>query len=316
MIRFKNVSKKYPSDKEAVSDLTFSVEKGETLVLLGRSGSGKTTALRLINRLITPTSGEIFVEGKNVIDCDPIDLRRHIGYAIQHIGLFPHMTVGENIGIVPKLLKWPEKKIHERTIELLKIVGLSPENFVDRFPGELSGGQKQRVGVARALAADPPIILMDEPFGALDPIMREQLQNEFLEIQSRLKKTVVFVTHDLSEAVKMGDRIAVFDKGKLIQISTPSELIQTSDNPLIDELLGKDRLTLFLKHQTLKTFDLKKVDTPSDKKISIGSSWMEALLAFNLKQCETLALYDQKTYLGELSREQLMKSVASCFGPS
>lgn len=315
MIRFKNVSKRYSSRKTVVSDLTFSVEKGETLVLLGRSGSGKTTALRLINRLIRPTSGEIFVEGKNVLDCDPIDLRRHIGYAIQHIGLFPHMTVGENIGIVPKLLKWSDKKILNRTLELLKIVGLE-EHFIDRFPSELSGGQKQRVGVARALAADPPIILMDEPFGALDPIMREQLQNTFLDIQSRLKKTVVFVTHDLSEAVKMGDRIAVFDRGKLIQISTPTELIQTSENPLIDELIGKDRLTLFLQLQTLKTFDLKKTDTPSDKQISIGSSWMEALLAFNLKQCETLALYDQQTYLGELSREQMMKSVASCFGPS
>ncbi|NGX27033.1 MAG: Glycine betaine/carnitine/choline transport ATP-binding protein OpuCA [Chlamydiae bacterium] len=316
MIRFEKVTKRFSSGKDAVFELSFEIQKGETLVLLGRSGSGKTTALRLINRLIEATSGKIYIAEENILEHDLIDLRRHIGYAIQHIGLFPHMTVGENIGIVPTLLQWPERKIKARVEELLNMVGLEPKHFCELFPEHLSGGQKQRIGVARALAADPPIILLDEPFGALDPIMREQLQNEFLEIQSHIQKTVVFVTHDLSEAVKIGDRIAILEEGKLVQISTPEELIQNPANPFIDTFLGKDRFQLILQTQTLKKFShaLKSRKVRSDQKVSLNSSWMEALVAFN--ESETLSVYDQETYLGDLHRKQLLESLMSCFGQS
>ncbi|NGX47984.1 MAG: Glycine betaine/carnitine/choline transport ATP-binding protein OpuCA [Chlamydiae bacterium] len=316
MIRFEKVTKRFSSGKAAVFELSFEIQKGETLVLLGRSGSGKTTALRLINRLIEATSGKIYIADENILEHDLIDLRRHIGYAIQHIGLFPHMTVGENIGIVPTLLQWPEHKIKTRVNELLNMVGLEPKHFCELFPENLSGGQKQRIGVARALAADPPIILLDEPFGALDPIMREQLQNEFLQIQSQIQKTVVFVTHDLSEAVKIGDRIAILEEGKLVQISTPEELIQNPANPFIDTFLGKDRFQLILQTQTLKKFShaLKSRKVRSDQKVSLNSSWMEALVAFN--ESETLSVYDQETYLGDLHRKQLLESLMSCFGQS
>ena len=195
MITLDQVTKVFSDDKKAVSDLSFEVKKGETLVLLGQSGSGKTTALRLINRLIEPTTGTIFFDGEDIRTLDPILLRRKIGYAIQHIGLFLHMSVAENIGIVPKLLGWDEKRTQRRVDELLAMVGFDPDEMRHEMPSRLSGGQKQRIGVARALAADPPVILMDEPFGSLDPIIREQLQNEFLEIQSKIQKTVVFVTH-------------------------------------------------------------------------------------------------------------------------
>jgi osmoprotectant transport system ATP-binding protein len=230
MIRFANVDKEYPSGKRGVTSLSFTVEKGETLVFLGQSGSGKTTALRLINRLIEPTSGEIFIEGTNIQDVDPITLRRGIGYAFQHIGLFPHMTVAENIAIVPKLLNWSEHAINQRVEELLLMVDLDPTHFSPLYPENISGGQKQRVGVARALAGDPPIVLMDEPFGALDPTTRLQLQDQFLEIQSQLQKTVIFVTHDHEEAIKMGNRIAILEEGKLINIFKPKETTDALDH--------------------------------------------------------------------------------------
>ncbi|NGX59567.1 MAG: Choline transport ATP-binding protein OpuBA [Chlamydiae bacterium] len=318
MINFEKVTKFFPHQKVGVSDLSFTVQKGEILVLLGRSGSGKTTALRLINRLIEPTSGNIFVGGENILDQDPITLRRHIGYAIQHIGLFPHMTVEENIGIVPKLLGWEESKIASRVEELLVMVGLEPKNFCGLFPDHLSGGQKQRIGVARALAADPPVILMDEPFGALDPIMREQLQNEFLQIQSQIHKTVVFVTHDLSEAVKIGDRIGILDKGKLMQIASPTELIQNPANSFIDEFLGKERLQLLLQAQTLEMFrsSLKPTKSHEGVKFSLTSSLMEALAAFNQSKCETLAIFEEETYLGNIHRKQILESIMTCFGQS
>ncbi|MDN3506575.1 MAG: ATP-binding cassette domain-containing protein [Simkaniaceae bacterium] len=223
MIEFENVTKVYSTGKRGVSSLSFTVQKGETLVLLGQSGSGKTTALRLINRLIEATSGNISINGQNILERDPIQLRRHIGYAFQHIGLFPHMTVSENIAVVPKLLEWPEKKIEERLEELLQMIGLDSHQYRDLYPENLSGGQKQRIGVARALAGDPPIVLMDEPFGALDPFMREQLQDEFIEIQSKLQKTVVFVTHDHKEATKVGSRIAILEKGQLTQTLKPQD---------------------------------------------------------------------------------------------
>lgn len=239
MIVFENVSKIFSDENRGVHDLSFAVQQGEILVLLGRSGCGKTTALRLINRLIEPDKGTILYGGEDILTLDPIELRRHIGYAIQHIGLFPHMTIEENVGIVPSLLKWEKKKIKARVDELLSMVGLAPERFCHLYPSKLSGGQKQRVGVVRALAADPPVILMDEPFGALDPIMRNQLQDEFLEIQAKIRKTILFVTHDLHEALKMGDKIALLEKGRLMQLGPPSDFIDKPANPFVETFFEK-----------------------------------------------------------------------------
>ena len=211
-------------------DLELEVWRGETLVLLGRSGSGKTTTLKLINRLLQPSSGEVLVEGRSTAAWDPIALRRRIGYVIQEIGLFPHFSIERNIGLVPELEGWPRERIHARVAELLKQVGLDPA-LASRYPRELSGGQRQRVGVARALAADPPLLLMDEPFGALDPITRNGLQHEFRAMQRRIARTVVFVTHDLREALLLGDRIALLEAGRLELVATPHEF-QRSTNPL------------------------------------------------------------------------------------
>jgi osmoprotectant transport system ATP-binding protein len=207
------------------------IERGETLVLLGRSGSGKTTTLRLINRLLSPTAGDILIEGRSTSDWNVIRLRRMIGYVIQDIGLFPHFTVQRNIATIPKLEGWPAARIHSRVNELLTLVGLDPQ-LATRYPRELSGGQRQRIGVARALAADPPILLMDEPFGALDPLTRAELQREFLSLQNRLRKTVVFVTHDVREALLLGDRIALMANARLTTLCTPQEF-RSSKNPLV-----------------------------------------------------------------------------------
>src|SRR3984893_11570619 len=213
-----------------ISQLSMSINSGETLVLLGRSGSGKTTLLRLINRMLVPSSGEVMVEGKSTMDWDAIRLRRHIGYVIQEAGLFPHFTVAENVGLVPKLEKWDAERIAERTNELLKIVGLDPKEFAVRRPAQLSGGQRQRVGVARALGADPSILLMDEPFGALDPVTRAELQREFSALARRLGKTIVLVTHDLREALMLASRIVLLEAGRIIASATPQEFLHI-DHP-------------------------------------------------------------------------------------
>jgi osmoprotectant transport system ATP-binding protein len=216
-------------DRQIVGGVTFKVAPGETLILLGRSGSGKTTTLKLINRLLEPTSGEIFVEGRPQLEWDPIQLRRRIGYVIQDVGLFPHWTVEQNVGLVPRLESWPEARLQQRVREMLELVGLDFAKFAGRKPSELSGGQRQRVGVARALAADPPILLMDEPFGALDPVTRAELQREFRELAARLEKAIVFVTHDLREALLLGTRIGLFAEGRLARIYEPEEFLQAKD---------------------------------------------------------------------------------------
>jgi osmoprotectant transport system ATP-binding protein len=228
-IQFRDVSLEVNDGKPLVGDLNFDVVRGETLVLLGRSGSGKTTTLKLINRLLEPSSGEVRVEGKPTIEWNPIELRRHIGYVIQDTGLFPHFTVERNIAVVPRLKGWPEEKTRLRVRELLDLVGLEAEAFAHRYPRELSGGQRQRVGVARALAADPPIVLMDEPFGALDPLTRAELQREFAALTKRLNKTIVFVTHDIREAFTLASRIGLFKDGHLIALATPEQFAASAD---------------------------------------------------------------------------------------
>jgi osmoprotectant transport system ATP-binding protein len=242
MIELRQVSKIFAgSARYAVDRLTLAVPSGSTCVLIGPSGCGKTTTVRMINRLIEPSAGQILVEGEDVAKVDVVKLRRRIGYVIQQVGLFPHMTIAENVGTVPRLLGWPKAKIRERVAEMLALVGLEPSEFIDRAPRHLSGGQRQRVGVARALAADPPVMLMDEPFGAVDPVIRHRLQMEFLGILRRLKKTVLFVTHDIDEAVRMGDLVAVMNEGRLVQFDRPDRLLAEPRDAFVADFVGADR---------------------------------------------------------------------------
>ncbi len=239
MIQFENVTKKYPGEAaDAVHNLNLRIESGTICMLVGPSGCGKTTTMKMINKLISPSSGAILIGGRNIETVDTIQLRLSIGYIIQDTGLFPHMTVGENIAVVPGELGWKKDRISSRIDELLDLVDLNPGVFRNKKPHELSGGQKQRVGVARALAGDPPIMLMDEPFGALDPITRARLQDEFLHIQEKIRKTIVFVTHDIEEAMKMGDTIAVLNMGQIIQLSSPMEILSNPSDPFVSELIG------------------------------------------------------------------------------
>ncbi len=242
MIKFENVSKKYGDSPEAVKSLNFEINDGELLVFIGPSGCGKTTTMKMINRLITHSEGKITIDGKDIDTLDPVLLRRNIGYVIQQIGLFPHYSIEENIALIPRLKKWKEPEIKDRVYQLMKTVGLEPQVFARRYPKELSGGQQQRVGVARALAANPDIILMDEPFGALDPITREQLQDELLRIQAEMHKTIVFVTHDIDEALKLGDRIAIMKEGELLQLDTPDQLLSNPSHGFVEEFIGKKRI--------------------------------------------------------------------------
>jgi osmoprotectant transport system ATP-binding protein len=258
-LELRNVAKRYPgSATAAIEDLSLTVPAGEICVLVGPSGCGKTTAMRLINRMIDPTSGDILLEGRSVLDRDPADLRREIGYVIQQVGLFPHLTVADNIATVPKLLGWRRPRIAARVEELLGLVGLDEiEGVASRYPAQLSGGQRQRVGVARALAADPPLMLMDEPFGAIDPINRVRLQDEFLRLQAQVRKTIVFVTHDIDEAIKMGDRIAILrEGGHLAQYATPQDLLTNPADEFVARFVGGDRALKRLGLSTLDSLDL------------------------------------------------------------
>jgi osmoprotectant transport system ATP-binding protein len=244
MIEFRGVSKTYPgSDRPVVNDLSFEIPEGEVCVLVGPSGCGKTTSMRMVNRLIEPTEGEILINGEPNTSMSGTQLRRKIGYVIQQIGLFPHRTIATNIATVPSLLGWDKGRIRERVDELLELVGLDPNVYRDRYPAELSGGQQQRVGVARAMAADPPIMLMDEPFGAVDPIARERLQDEFLRIQQHIKKTIVFVTHDIDEAIKMGDKIAILKEGGILaQYDSPENILSRPNSEFVASFVGNDRI--------------------------------------------------------------------------
>ena len=319
LITFNRVSKTFPGGVQAVKDLSLEISEGETLVLLGTSGSGKTTTMKMVNRLIDPTSGRILIDGADVMEQDPIELRRGIGYSIQSIGLFPHMTVGDNIAVVPRLLRWSKDDIDERIDQLLAMVGLEPEEFRGRYPMQLSGGQRQRVGVARALAADPPIVLMDEPFGALDPITREQLQNEFIELESEIQKTVIFVTHDVFEAAKMGDRIALLDEGRLQQLATPAELVESPANEFVDQFLGQHRFQLSLLTSTIGSI-AEAIDSTAEEPVEAGSrlsarhSLIDALDEFKKSKSLELPVYRRKQYLGLLRKRSLLAVIARSLG--
>ena len=256
-LEFRDVTKRYPGTASpAVDGLSLEVPAGEICVLVGPSGCGKTTAMRMVNRMIDITSGDILLGGRSVKERKPEDLRRNIGYVIQQIGLFPHRTIGENIATVPALLGWKRTRITARVDELLELIGLDPDEVRDRYPSQLSGGQRQRVGVARALAVDPPVMLMDEPFGAIDPINRERAADEFLRLQAELRKTIVFVTHDIDEAIKMGDRIAVMQVGgKLAQYAPPAELLTAPANPFVEDFVGADRALKRLALQRVRDID-------------------------------------------------------------
>ena len=257
-LEFRAATKRYPGQHEpAVDGLSLEVPAGEICVLVGPSGCGKTTAMRMVNRMIDITDGDILLDGRSVNERKPAELRREIGYAIQQIGLFPHLTIADNIATVPKLLGWSKDRIADRVDELLALVQLDPAETRSRYPAQLSGGQRQRVGVARALAVDPPLMLMDEPFGAIDPINREKLQNEFLRLQREIRKTVVFVTHDIDEAIKMGDRIAILRKGgKLAQFAPPAELLTQPADPFVEDFVGADRALKRLSLQRVREVDL------------------------------------------------------------
>jgi osmoprotectant transport system ATP-binding protein len=258
-LEFREATKRYPgSDRPAVDHLTLEVAAGEICVLVGPSGCGKTTAMRMVNRMTDITDGDILVGGRSVRDRDEVDLRRDIGYVIQQIGLFPHRTIGENVATVPRLLGWDKRRTAARVEELLDLIGL-PQEMARRYPAQLSGGQRQRVGVARALAADPPLMLMDEPFGAIDPINRDRLQNEFLRLQAGLRKTVVFVTHDIDEAIKIGDRIAVLQEGGILaQYGPPAELLMSPAKPFVEDFVGADRALKRLALQRVRDVNLWK----------------------------------------------------------
>ncbi|MEU9861119.1 betaine/proline/choline family ABC transporter ATP-binding protein [Streptomyces sp. NPDC047971] len=259
MIRFEQVSKVYADGTTAVDGLSLDVAEGELVTLVGPSGCGKTTTMMMVNRLIEPTSGRILVDGADIAKVDPVKLRRNIGYVIQQVGLFPHRTILDNTATVPSLIGWKKARARARAAELLDLVGLDPKVYGGRYPAQLSGGQRQRVGVARALAADPPVLLMDEPFGAVDPVVREHLQNEFLKLQATVRKTVLLVTHDIEEAVRMGDRIAVYGQGRVEQFDTPAAVLGTPATPYVARFVGADR---GLKRLSVTAIEADDLDQP------------------------------------------------------
>src|SRR5882757_1845477 len=286
MIRFEQVTKRYPDGTTAVDGLSFEVADGELVTLVGPSGCGKTTTLMMVNRLIEPTSGQIFVNGEDIATVDPVQLRRRIGYVIQQVGLFPHRTILDNTATVPSLVGWKKAKARARAAELLDLVGLDPKTYGSRYPEQLSGGQRQRVGVARALAADPPVLLMDEPFGAVDPVVREQLQDEFLRMQQAVRKTVVLVTHDIEEAVRLGDRIAVYGQGRIEQFDTPGAVLGMPATPYVAEFVGADRGLKRLSVTAIEPSDLEqppivRLDEPAEqaaaRMLAEGARWAVVL---------------------------------------
>lgn len=301
MLTFEEVSKVYSGGKRAVDHLSFHIEKGEFVVFIGPSGCGKTTTMKMINRLIKPTEGRILINGEDVTNKDVVKLRRSIGYVIQQIGLFPHMTIRENIALVPKLLKWPQTKRTARAEELFELVNM-PVEYLDRYPFELSGGQQQRIGVLRALAAEPPLILMDEPFGALDPITRDALQIEFKNLQKRLDKTIVFVTHDIDEALKLADRIFILKDGKIVQQGSPNEILLHPANEFVENFIGKERINQM--RQNIQTVGQIMLNDPVT--ITDDALMSDAIRLMRKRRVDSLLIIDaEKKLVGFLNVEMI-----------
>ncbi len=313
MIRLEHVGKEFPGGSNAVLDLTLDIPTAQTCVLIGPSGCGKTTTLRMINRLIDPDRGRVLVDGEDTRGTDPAHLRLKMGYVIQQTGLFPHMTVGENVATVPRLWRWDKARIKARVEELLVLVGLDPAEYRDRYPHQLSGGQRQRVGFARALGADPPILLMDEPFGAVDRITRERLQTEFIRIQRSMRKTVVFVTHDIDEAVVVGDRICLLQmQAQIAQYDTPEVILTRPANDYVAEFLGRDRL---VRRMSVAVIDPASLEhpaagpVPGEPHVQVTSSLSEAFAAALASPTEHAAVFEGERYVGTFTATSLLESL-------
>ncbi len=319
-IAFEHVSKSYASSPEsgaAVDDLSLAVNPGEVLVLVGPSGCGKSTTLRMANRLVEPTSGRILLEGEDVTKVDPVGLRRRMGYVIQNVGLFPHRTVAQNVATVPKLVGWDRRRTAARVQELLDLVGLDPDRYAKRYPHELSGGERQRVGVARALATDPPVLLMDEPFGAVDPVGRRRLQNEFARIQRTLGITVMLVTHDIDEAVRMADRVAVLSPGAHIeQLASPLDVVARPATPAVADLVGRGRTARLLALGRLEQADLDPVSPQSVGSIAAGSELGDVLAAFVGADGPLAVLDEQGRVVGSATPATVVRALDRLTEPS
>ena len=319
-ISLRGLTKSYPgSDRPAVDHIDLDVTPGEFVVLLGPSGSGKTTLLKMVNRIYEPTSGEVHIDGVNVLTLNVSELRRHIGYVIQQTGLFPHMRVGANIAVVPKLLKWDGSRIARRVRELLELVGLPPERYADRYPSQLSGGEQQRVGLARALAAEPPTMLMDEPFGALDAITRARLQDELKRIHRQFSQTILFVTHDIEEAVRLADRIVVMRDGRIVQVDTPLEIVTHPADPFVSELVGAHdvlrRLSLMPALAAMEP--LTNSSGPEEPSISGSAALREALsLLVDSGKPQLVVLDEDGHPAGQLSMASIQRAVALDAAPA
>ena len=311
-ITLEGIGKRFPDGTQAVQGLSLQIAAGELVVLIGPSGCGKSTVLRMINRLIEPTSGRVLLGEEDVTKVDPVALRRRIGYVIQHVGLFPHQTIRANVGTVPRLLGWPGERIRRRADELLELVGLAPGRYAKRYPHELSGGQRQRVGVARALAADPVVLLMDEPFSAVDPIARGRLQEEFLRLQAEVRKTIVLVTHDLDEAVRLGDRIAVLSEGgRLEQYAAPAALLGEPATGFVSEFVGADRairrLAVTAISRDLLVADGEAADLAGSPTVTLGTSRYDTLAALLVAGAEHAQVVDEAgTAIGVVSRRRIL----------
>jgi osmoprotectant transport system ATP-binding protein len=312
VIRLEHISKGFPGGANAVVDLSLDIADGQTCVLIGPSGCGKTTTLRMINRLIDPDSGRILVDGQDTNGVDPAQLRLKMGYVIQSTGLFPHMTVGDNVATVPRLWNWEKSRINDRVNELLTLVGLDPVEYRHRYPHQLSGGQRQRVGFARALGADPPILLMDEPFGAVDRITRERLQHEFINIQRSMRKTVVFVTHDIDEALLVGDRICLLQmKAQVAQYDTPEAILTHPANSYVSEFLGSEQLVRRMSFVSIdpQTLERAAEPRPGEPRIKLRNTLIEAFAAALSSPTERAAVFDEERYVGAFTATSLLESL-------
>ncbi|MDA1640887.1 ABC transporter ATP-binding protein [Bacillus cereus group sp. TH177-1LC] len=307
MIQFNQVSKSYEDGTKAVDSLNLEIKKGEFFVLIGPSGCGKTTTMKMINRLIETTEGSILIDGKDIQQYNINELRWDIGYVLQQIALFPHMTIAENIAVVPEMRKWTKKEINVRVDDLLQMVGLDPDVYRDRMPDELSGGQKQRVGVVRALAANPKIVLMDEPFSALDPLSREQLQKDIVQLQKKIQKTIVFVTHDMQEALSLGDRICVMKEGKVVQLDTPEGIIHNPKNEFVEEFIGNRGRPWYEGKSIEDVLPLDESMRIEGEALSLHSSLQEALV--RLRADEVVPVEENGRYVGALTSRHIVNYI-------